>query len=120
MPLYPEEGDGSLVSTLSVDGDRVEEVFVQVAGIRQHRYRRSRGNALDKLQDVPLHTSRHADIVDQREMDLRLSIRLSSCDRGTYDIFAEPNTAGMGTYGDAILSGHEEDREDLVNASETT
>lgn len=48
--------DDLLVSTLVVDGNGVQEVLVQV---------------VDEFQNVGVHRTRHADVVDEGKVDLQ-------------------------------------------------
>jgi hypothetical protein len=90
----------SLVTTLVVDGHRVQEVFVKV---------------VDELENVALHVSRHANIVDERQVNL-LSVAIA---QKTYDVFAETDSTSMRTDGHAELCGHEENAENLADTTET-
>jgi hypothetical protein len=52
------KGRGLLVTTLVVDGDGVQEVLVQV---------------VHEFEDVGVHRTRYANVVDKRKVDLRNS-----------------------------------------------
>ena len=67
------------------------------------RTRQREHSLVNPFQHVALARPRHADVVDQREVD---------------DHLAETDAAGMRADGDAGLGGHQQDREDLVDTGQ--
>lgn len=96
--------------------------------VGQFTHRVEMGHLLDKLQNVTLHITRDANVVNKRQVDLRVihgispfvSAFYSKLELCTHHILAQSYATGVRADWYTEFGRHEQNREDLIDTSQST